>query len=179
MTPQYFKGDETELKFDAAGEPILSALQLQKNNFLAGAYSTGPLGDMIFDEMRSPLANAIRKAVFRIAFNEIFEAFINVGTFEAYITVFQKIFGPTVDVEFTVPGPGQLNIDIVAEGLEISPMVARRIESGNYVFYPVVDDVGDNICFQTVLGFTTQYELEQMLFEMVPAGIYTEISLTV
>ncbi len=178
-SPQYFKGDAGELKFDSVSIPITSALEIQKDLFLDGAYETSPLGDLLFDNDRAPLANAIPRSVFRIAFKQLFESFIKVGTFEAYLDVFAKIFGSDVDVEFTVPGPGQLDIDITATGLEISPMVARYILDNAYLFDNVVDYDGDNICFQTVQGFTTQYELEQMLFEMVPGGIYTVISLTV
>jgi hypothetical protein len=74
--------------------------------------------------------------------------------------------------------PGKLNIDITASGVQISDFISREIVNNEYVFDEVIDDEGDNIVFQGVKGFETQYELEQMLFEMVPAGIYTEITLT-
>lgn len=176
--PQYFKGDALEKKFYNSGEPISSQLSLDKDEFLDGAYEAAPLGDLIFDDDRSPLSNAIPKDIFRLAFPEIFEAFVNVGTFESYITVFEKIFGDDVGITFTVPGPGQLQILIEAEGIEFYDFVARRIVDNAYVFDEVIDDEGDNLVFQTIKGFQSQYELEQMLFEMVPAGIYTEITLT-
>jgi hypothetical protein len=57
--------------------------------------------------------------------------------------------------------------------------VARVIESNAYVYYNVITQDGvDQIVFQSIQGFTTQYELERMLFEMVPAGIFTDIDLT-
>ena len=74
-----------------------------------------------------------------------------------------------------------MTIDIEATGLEESDFVARRIEDNAYIFDSVIwyDGSGqDNIVFETVIGFQTPYELEQMLYEMVPYGIYTEISLT-
>ena len=175
---QYFKGDADELKVDAVMEPIISDLSAQRSLFFAGAYETAPLGDLIFDENLSPLANAIPKGVFRLAFKEIFDAFVNVGTVEAYITVFKKIFGDNVDLTFTVPAPGKLNIVILAQGFELSDFVARYIEDNAYVFDEVIDYDGDNIAFQTLQGLTSQYEIEQMLFEMVPAGIFTNITLT-
>ena len=176
---QYFKGDATELKMDAAGTPIMNLLSIQKDLFLAGAYTAFPLGDLIYEEGRSPLSNAILQSIFRESFPEIFEAFVVSGSFESYLTVFRKIFGDDVDVTFTIPDPGKLEIVIIASGLEISKFIAREIVDNAYVFDYVVDDVGDNIVFQTVKGFQSQYELEQMLFELVPAGIYTEITLTV
>lgn len=175
---QYFKGDDTEKKFYNAGEPTLSGLSLNKDEFLAGAYKAGPLGDLLYETGRSPLANAISQDIFRLAFSEIFESFIKVGTFEAYLTVFSKIFGTEADISFVVPAPGRLQINILADGVELSDFIARYISDNAYYFDEIIDFDGDNIAFQTIKGFQSQYELEQMLFEMVPAGIFTEISLT-
>lgn len=174
---QYFKGDELELKFVASGEPTLNQVSLDKTQFFNGAYTTGPLGDLIFDSDRAPLASAIKKEIFRLAFSEIFQAFVKVGTFEAYLTVFRKIFGDDVEVDFTVPGAGELQINIEASGIELSDFITRYIQDNTYIFDEIIDHENDNIAFQTIKGFQTQYELEQMLFEMVPAGIYTEITL--
>lgn len=180
MTPQYFKdSDAQEKKFDLAGEPVLTLCSSQKDLFLAGAYECAPLGELIFDDLRSPLSNAINRDVFRLAFREIFDAFVAVGTFEAYITVFKKIFGNDVDVEFTVSAPGKLAIAITAESVALSNFITRYIVDNAYVFDTIVDQDGENIVFQSIPGFTSQYEVEQMLFEMVPAGIFTDISLTI
>jgi hypothetical protein len=132
---------------------------------------------MIFESKRSPLANAISQDIFRLAFTEIFQAFLAVGTFEAYLTVFRKIFGDDVLVTFTVPAAGKLTIEIEAVGVDLSDFVSRFIVDNLYYFDNIVDEDGNQIQFQTLVGFQTQYELEQMLFEMVPAGIYTEITL--
>lgn len=175
---QYFKGDEDELKYDGSIEPICSDLELQLDAFLDGAYSCAPLGDVIFDNNLSPLSNAIKREIFRIAFSEIFEAFVKVGTGEAYITVFKKIFGDDVGVVFGSPGPGQLTIDVTAAGIELSNFLSRYILNNAYVNQPVLTQDDENIVFQRIKGFTSEYELNQMLFEMVPNGIYTVITLT-
>lgn len=158
--------------------PLLELLSEQKDTFYNEAFLAAPLGEVIFDLEAAPLTNAIRREIFRDAFQEIFEAFIAGGTFETYITVFKKIFGTDVVIDFTVPAPGKLIIDIEAEGVVLSDFIARYIEDNAYIFDEVIDDEGDNIAFQTVKGFQSQYELELMLFEMVSGGIYTEISLT-
>lgn len=177
-SPQYFKPNEDlEKRVDNCFEPLLTGLNLQKDDFYNGAYQAAPLGDLIFEDGRSPLANAIAQDIFRVAFNEIFDAFVKVGTFEAYLTVFRKIFGDDVDVEFTVPAPGKLTIEITAEGIEITNFIARHIVTNQYLFDNVVTHDGDQIVFQSIKGFTSQYELEQMLFEMVPNGIFTTITL--
>jgi len=176
---QLFKGDANERKFYGAGKPLIDALQTQKDLFFQGAFTGFKLGEMLYDEGLSPLANAIPREIFRESFSVIFDAFIVAGSAESYLTVFRNIFGEAVEVEFEVPGPGQLNIDITASGSAISNFVTRYIQDNAYVFDNIIDDEGDNIVFQTVKGFQSQYDLEQMLFEMVPDGIYTQISLTI
>jgi hypothetical protein len=177
---QFFKEtDDVEKKYYNSALPITDQIDIQKDLFYNEAYEAAPLGDVIYEDSRSPLSNAIDQAIFRESVKEIFDAFVQVGTFESYITVFKKIFGDDVMVDFTVPAPGKLNIDIEAAGVELADFISRYIEDNTYLFDEVIDDEGDNIVFQSVKGFQSQYELEQMLFEMVPAGIFTTISLTI
>lgn len=177
--PQFFKGDATELKYYNSGLPISDALSAQKDLFFDEAYACFVLGELLYDNEYSPLANAIPREIFRESFATVFDAFLVAGSFESYLTVFRNIFGDDVEVTFTVPDPGKLQIDIVAAGFQLSEFITRYIQSNAYVFDEIIDDEDDNIVFQTVKGFESQYELEQMLFEMVPDGIYTEITLTV
>lgn len=178
---QFFKGDALEIKMEAVGETIMANLSTQKDLFWADIYTCTLLGELIFDNARSPLSNAIPRAIFRESFNEIFAAFVASGTFEAYLTVFNKIFGSDVEVTFTVPAPGKLNIDIIAAGVEISDFIARHIVLNSYLF-DFVDyydgDGQDHIVFQSIKGFQSQYELQRMLYELVPAGVFTTITLT-
>lgn len=177
---KYFKGDATELKFYNAFLGIVSGIEASENDFYTNGYSAAPLGDAIYEANKSPLTNVITKEIFRIAFNEIFDAFIAVGTAEAYLTVFRKIFGDSVEVEFVVPGPGQLDINIEALELELVNLAVREIVEDNYVLYDLITQDGlDEIMLQSVVGIDSQYELENMLREMVPQGIFTQISLTI
>ncbi len=176
---QYFKGDEKELKFDAAGAAVTEPLSDEKSEFFDGAYGCFVLGELLWDDNLSPLARAIPRAIFREAFASIFESFRVAGTFESYLDVFRQIFGPDVEVTFTVPAAGKLEIDIVATGIELFDALTRYIEDNQYVLDELIDDEGDNIAFQSIKGFESQAELEKMLFEMVPDGIWTQISLTV
>jgi hypothetical protein len=176
---QYFKGDDLEKQFYNSASPIMDIVSSDKDDFAEGAYEAGPLGDLIYTANRAPLANAITQTIFRLAFKEIFDAFVVAGTFESYITVFKKIFGDDVTITFTVPGDGKLTIAIAAAGVDELYFTARVIVSNTYEFDHVITQDGiDNIMFQTLKGFQSQYELEQMLFEMVPAGIFTTITLT-
>ena len=106
MTPQFYKGDERELKFYNSGSPILDDLNAQKDLFFNEAFTTYTLGEIIWDSGRSPLANAIPRKVFRESFSAIFDSFLIAGTFESYLLVFRKIFGDDVVVTFSVPAPG-------------------------------------------------------------------------
>lgn len=177
--PQFFKQtDLIEKKvYDIMG-PVFDILSAERSDFFDDAYICDKLGEILWESNRSPLSTAMKKEIFSTSFEGITEAFVNAGTFESYLTVFRKIFGDDVEVTFTVPGPGKLNIDILAQGIELSNFVAREVVSDQYELSNVVTYDGlYNIVFQTIKGFTSQYELEQMLFEMVPGGIYTIITL--
>lgn len=176
---QLFKGDDTERKYYESGRTITEVLSGQKTEFFDQAYGCFVLGELLYDNNLSPLANAIPREIFRESFETIFNSFLTAGTFESYLTVFKNVFGDSVEVTFTVPAPGKLEIDIVATGLEIYGMTVREIIDDAYEYFTLVDDEGGRIVLQAVKGFESQYELEQMLFEMVPAGIFTQISLTV
>ena len=176
---QYFKGDATELKYYNAGKEIADNLSLQKDTFFDEAYGCFVLGELLWDLDLSPLSRAMRRDIFRESFESIFDAFVVAGSFYSYITVFKKVFGDDVEINFTVPEPGKLEIEIIAAGTASFDFVARFLVDNEYTFETIIDDEGDTIVFQTIKGLESQYELEQMLFELVPAGIYTEISLTV
>jgi hypothetical protein len=176
---QFFKGDETEIKFYESGRELLQNLSNEKTSFFNQAYFCYLLGDVIVEDIRSPLARAVPQEIFRAVFPGIFEAFVLGGTAEAYIEVFKFIFGPDADVEFTVPGPGELEIDIEVSGVDIFDLIARNIVNSEIFFDDLVDHEGDTIAAQIFKRFVTQYELEQVLFELVPAGIFTDIDLTI
>lgn len=176
--PQFYKGDADEIKFYESGKPIMDQLSGERDNFFDDAYACFVLGEILYDSGRTPLANAIPRAIFRESYSTIYDAFIVVGTFEAYLTVFRNIFGDDVVVDFDVPAPGKLTIDITAAGVALFNFTVRTIVDNTYVIDTIVDEVGDNIVFQAIKGFESQAELEKMLFEMVPDGIWTDISLT-
>lgn len=177
---QLFKeNDELEQKMAEVIGTVADSYTLQKQLLFAGCYDCAALGDALFESDRAPLTNAIIQTIFRDSFNQIFQSFAVAGTFESYILVFKKIFGDDVVIEFSVPNPGELHINIEATGLEISNFVERLVENNAYVYNEVMTQDGYNIAFRTIKGFQTQYELDLMLHEMVPAGVYTVISLTV
>ncbi len=177
--PQFFKGDATEVKYYESGRSILEILSSQKSTMFDEVYGCFVLGELLYDNDYAPLANAIPREIFRESFKELFDSFLTAGSFESYLLVFNQVFGDDVEVTFTVPAPGKLEIDIVATGLALYGISVREIDGDAYEYFTLTDDEGDRILLQAVKGFETQYELEQMLFEMVPGGIFTDIDLTV
>lgn len=175
---KYFKGDDLEKKFYEVARTLFNSLSDQRAEFFSGAYESYKLGELIHDNELVPIASSIQRSIFREAFQSIFETFLEAGSFEGYLEIFKKIFGDTVDVTFTVPAAGRLQIDIVADGIVLDNIVGREIVDDEYVSYPLVDENNDFVVGQSIKGFETQYEVEQMLFELVPQGIFTEITLT-
>lgn len=163
----------------ASADSILDFAGEQKDDFFDGAYSCFVLGELLYDSARAPLANAIDRVIFRELFSTIFDAFIVAGTFESYISIFQNIFGDDVDVQFTVPAAGRLQIEVQATGVLEATRLSREIVSGVYVYSDRITTENENRVASIPKGFQTEYEAEQMLFEFVPGGIFTEITLTI
>ena len=175
---EYFKGDQDEKNYHEVGREFITNLGFDRETFFDEAYSCQRLGEILHESKRVPLANAIPIEVFKESFKSIFGSFLEAGSFYGYLNVFADIFGPTVDVTFTVPAPGKLEIDIVADSVAEYLFATNEIEGDIFTSNNIVDQEDDNIIFRLVKGFKSQYEVEQMLFEMVPAGIFTEITLT-
>ena len=175
---QYFKNDGTELKFYNSARPIMDIVSNQKDIFFDDVFDCKVLGEIIFDSNLSPLTNSIPRDIFRDTFNTLFKTFRSAGSFEGYLDVFRKVFGDSVDVTFTVPSAGRLQIDIVADSIAEENFVAARIEDDAYVYDNVKTQDDDQIVLQSIKGYETQQELEQMLFEMVPHGVFAQITLT-
>lgn len=176
---EFFGRSEEEQWFYNSVNTYLSNRLQQRDTLNANAWVTYRLGGSIHDSSSSPLVTAIQRFIFREAFAEIFQAFIDVGTAEAYLVVFRRIFGDTVDVQFTIPDPGVLEIDIIADGFILYDIICRQIVDNEYTTTELIDDEGNNIGGNAVQGFQTQSELENMLREMVPSGIFPIISLTI
>lgn len=180
ITTQLFKtNDERDQKILAAVQPIMALIGSGRDDFYDGAWEAFPLGDMLYELNRDPMVGAITQETFRTSFFAIHELFTRPGTFEFYLSVFRAVWGVDVDVEFTVPNPGELLINIEAVTIQNDDFLARRIVDNQYVFDEVLDDEGDNIALQGVQGVKTQNETDALIFELAPAGIWTQATLVV
>jgi len=177
--PEFFKGDDLENKYFNVGSNLFDQIETEKTSFFNDCYENKLLGEIIHKSKIAPLSNAIPLDVFKDSFNAIFNIFLEAGSFEGYLTVFKAIFGPDVDVTFTVPAPGKLGIVIEAQGLLTFNLAARKIVSDAYVFEPLVDHNDNNIVVNFIRGLSSQSEVEIMLNELVPQGVWTDIDLTI
>lgn len=176
---QWFKGDDDELVIFGMPAETINFIGGSLTEFFDDCYNCVPMGELLWDNDLVPLKNAIKREIFIGSFQEIFNAWALAGTFESYITVFKKIFGDEVQVTFTVPAPGKLEIDIVTTGVQIKDFVARRIFENQFVYDLVKDLDGNQFVFTSVKGFESEFELKQMLYATVPNGIFTTVSLTI
>jgi hypothetical protein len=176
-TPKLFKPtDAIEQKVYDAFYPLMAILEGDKDSFYAGAYEAYPLGDVLYDTGH-PLTGIVSRETFRASYPAIHELFTRSGPFEFYLTVFRAIWGNDVQVEFIVPSPGVLQINIEALAIQQDFFMARRIVDNAYVYDEVIDDDGDNIVFQTPSGIKTQDEVNKFMRELHPDGLYVETTL--
>ncbi len=176
---QPFKAtDATETKVTDAFLTFLNSRDTELDSFFAGANQCYVLGDVLFILVRDPMAGVITQNVFRQGFSAIHQLFTRPGTFEFYMEVFRAIWGPNVEVVFTVPDPGKLLIDVIAQAdISYDYAMAREIIANEYFYDEILDNEGDNIIFQGVQGIKTESEAEALLYELYPAGIWNGFTL--
>lgn len=160
--------------------PTIDQLETDLDLFFDGAFECFLLGDVLYDLSRDPMAGVITRGIFRTSFFAIHELFTAPGTFEFYLTVFRAIFGDSVDVEFVIPGPGQLEINIDSLETGTFNLLAREIVGGVYEYSQLItSEDGDLIMGQGTQGIKTQYEMDSLINEISMDGIFTVCNLTV
>lgn len=180
MSLQRFKEtDEKETKIIDAVMPTLEPLGLDRDAFFDQAFLCFLLGDVLYDLERDPMSGVITRDVFRTSFFAIHELFTRPGTFDFYLQVFRAIWGDNVDVEFVVPDPGHLQINVEALDLVSFVIQGRIIEDGVYVYYDIIDHDGDVILGLSTQGIKTQNEVDALIHELAPNGIFVEAILTI
>ncbi len=179
-TIQRFKpNDPVETKTLAAIVPTIEALTDDHDDFYEGAFTAAPLGDVLFDLERDPLAGVIDPITFRESFWAIHQLFTRPGTFEFYLTLFRAIWGEDVEVTFTIPSPGVLQIGIAGElESETKNLVAREVVGVDYVYHKFITQDGDYILTQGYRGLKTQADADRLIAELAVQGIYTTLTLT-
>jgi hypothetical protein len=164
---QRFKdNDITEAKVIEVAMPTLELIGSNLDDFWQGAFTSYLLGEVLYDLDRDPMSGVISRTIFRQIFPEIHQIFTRPGTFEFYLTIFRAIWGEDVEIEFVVPDEGRLQIN------------ASNLPIDEYVYSELVDHAGDFIMLQDKAGIKNQSELDALINEISPAGIFTETTLT-
>lgn len=173
MSVQYFKGDETELKFYQAGAPLMDAISLDLTSFSEEAYAAADFLLMLYDEGRFPFSDRVPREAF-VAF--IMGCISNsnfIGTYESYIFLIQSIFGAQSTIFFDETDPGKLNLTVsTSSSLEFDFVVL----DGSTITTLLTAD-GETLSLFGIAGIENEAELNALLAEFVPAGIYPNIEL--
>lgn len=172
--------DQLEAKVRDAQLKGYEAIDLAKQEMYDDAWYSMVFGQVLHDAKADSMAGALTREMYANSYPEIHELFTRPGTFEFYMNVFRKIWGDNVEVEFEIPSPGVLNINISATNLELQDFMAREIVAGLYVYDEVVtSDTFENIVFQGTRGIKTQQEVDVLINELHPAGIIVTANLVI
>lgn|SRR5678815_3823223 len=175
---QNFKGDSLELKFQAVGNPVFDLANTALDDFYANGFDASPFILMLFDEGRMPFSERIPRDAFVPFVRQALKNFPITGIFENYLFVLRSIFGDLSEINFLVPAPGKLEIDIAAISNTTFDFIGREFSGGMYTFFDMIDSDGDTLEFRGIPGISTEYELNLLFSEMMPAGIVPIIALT-
>lgn len=179
MTQFFDPNSELEKRVFGLLAPKTDQLALDKKEFYEGAYECAVLGDVLYDLDIDPLSGKVSPEVFRMGFYAFHNLYTRPGTFEYYLDVFRAVFGDQVEIEFTIPRPGALYINVQSLDAVLDDFVARRIEDNEYFYDEVVTHDGDNIAFQVTRGIRSQSEIDALMHELSTYGIYTRAFLVV
>lgn len=158
----------TNLMFDQRG----AALDLMYQQ----VYQSREMAEFLYDNNFVALSNVINREVFINTINEIFDAWAHAGTFESYLTILRKIFGNSAIIEFEVPNPGCLDINIISTAYEVANFVARQKVGDGYQYFNIVDGDGNRIVFYNLMSSDGQLDITKIIKTIVPGGIFVTIT---
>lgn len=174
---QKFKGDPVELQMEAAGAPAFDITSAALDQFYEGAYDSTNWIIALYDNGRMPFSERVPRDSFVEFYKNALPSFPKTGTFETYILILTAVFGFGSGIQFTVPGPGKLEILVNAANTIPYGFIFQEFIDGEYVISGCVDHDGSHIQFSGISGIDSEAELKQLLSELIPAGVYTEVTL--
>jgi hypothetical protein len=175
---QKFKGDADELKMEAAGQHAFDLTSDSLDEFFAGCYTANDWLLALYDNGRMPFTDRVPRDSFINFIKQAIPNFPVTGTFEAYIFILDAIFGEQTEVQFDVPSPGTLEMVVAAEASLDFDFLGREFLSGGFVEFTMQTKDGDDLKFTGISGIDSEPELNQLLSELIPAGILPDITLT-
>lgn len=177
-TLQRFKESDTkELQVINAAIAPIDEIGYDLDDFFDGAFKSFGLGEVLYDLDRDPMSGVITRDTFRKSYWAIHNLFTKPGTFEYYLEVFRSIWGDSVEIEFEVPSPGILNINASVLDVEEFVLIAREIEDNAYVYSPIIEYGGDRLTVRDKTGIKSQSEIDALMNEITPNGIFVTTTL--
>lgn len=178
---QPFKAsDERERRIEAVFAEVLAESDEAKDLMFDGAWESQVLGQVLINTDAHPLAGVVPRDVFVTSFPAFNAFFERPGTFEFWLEIFRAVYGESVEIEFEIPSPGVLHINVLG-GIEIHDDVAlvREIVDDVYQYEPLVTHDGEEILFRSPMGLHTQTTIDNLVRELAVAGISTHCNLLV
>lgn len=177
MITQKFKGDPTELKYEAAAKPAIDVADAGLDQFLDQGYDASPFLLMLYDEGRMPFSDRVPRDSFVEFIREALDRFPFTGTFESYIFILEAIFGSGSGVIFDVPAPGKIEMLVNASSSIEFGLQIKEIVEGVAVISDLIDSEGNILTARGISGIDSEFELQTLLAELIPAGIFPDITL--
>lgn len=176
---QNFKGDALELQIQEAGAEAFDRTELAVDQFLNGAFESGDFLLMLYDSGRMPFSARVPRTSFLAFLKQFLPNAPFTGTFESYLFILKAIFGDRTEVLFDVPAPGKLEMVVNVEASLEFDFEGREFVAGAFQTFTILTDDGEQLQFRGLAGIDSEPELQQLLSELIPVGIYPDITLTV
>jgi hypothetical protein len=177
MIVQNFKGDAIELKMQEVANPLFDLTNIALDEFYEGGFEANEFLLMLYDESRMPFSERINRDAFVPFVKQALINFPVIGTFEVYLFILVSIFGADSEIRFYVTDAGKLEIDVEAATNSEFTFIGRQFVDGSYEFFDMIDSEGDTLILRGVAGIDTEYELNLLFSEIMPAGITPAITL--
>lgn len=178
MLTQKFKGDDFELQMEEAAKPAFDSTDHALDDFYDGCYLASDWLLALYDAGRMPFSQRVPRDSFVDFFKQALGYFPSTGTFEAYLFILESIFGEGTDVQFEVPAAGKLEVLVNAASSLSFDFQAREFIGDGFNFFEMETVDGDTISFRGISGIDSEAELIQLLSELIPVGVFTDIALT-
>lgn len=175
---QHFKGDTLELQMIAAGDPAFEFTLAELDEYFQNCYDVEPFLLMLYDSGRMPFSDRVPRDSFVSFIRQAIPNAQVTGTFENYIFILKSIFGQLSDVLFDVPAPGKLEMIVSASDLLEFDFEGRDRSGGTLETFTIDTSDGEQLQFRGIAGIDSEAELTQLLSELIPAGIFPDITLS-
>ncbi len=168
---QYFRNDDDTKKihsvFEQAKKTNNVSLKLMHENII-GSYA---LGKAILDSGIVDFGFKVDEEYFVQNYVAILEAMQKAGILDTYVILIKRLLGAGVDVQFTMPNPGHLQLNVQEVESRARALVNR---DKKYIMAKTSSGLKAIVVKQRI----TEYSLSQaikVIQNITPAGIFIEV----